>query len=127
MCRWARIYIQGVGDLSETNHVPYARPRMDTGHLRELRLRKGMSQHALSFKVGVQGAAAISAWERGVATPRPSTLLRVAEVLGVDPIELLAVDGREGGTLRELRVVRSMTLRELADVASTSSWFIRTR
>lgn len=114
-----------MGDLSETNHVPYARPRMDTGRLRELRLGKGMSQHALSLKVGVQGAAAISAWERGVATPRPSTLLRVAKVLGVDPIELLAVDGTEGRTLQELRVVRGMTLGELAGAASTSPSTLR--
>lgn len=114
-----------MGALSETNDVPYARPRMDTGRLRELRLGKGMSQHALSLKVGVQGAAAISAWERGVATPRPSTLLQVAKVLGVDPIELLAVDGTEGRTLQELRVVRGMTLRELAGAASTSPSTLR--
>ncbi|WP_366942541.1 helix-turn-helix transcriptional regulator [uncultured Serinicoccus sp.] len=98
---------------------------MNTGRLLELRRAKGMSQHALSLKVGMQGAAAISAWERGVSTPRPSTLLRVARVLGVDPIELLAVGGTEGRTLRELRLVRGMTLRELADAASTSSSALR--
>jgi transcriptional regulator with XRE-family HTH domain len=73
----------------------------------------------------VQGAAAISAWERGVAAPRPSTLRRVAEVLGVEPVELLAVDSAEGLALRELRVSRGMSLKELAEAASASSSTVR--
>jgi transcriptional regulator with XRE-family HTH domain len=67
----------------------------------------------------VQGAAAISAWERGVAAPRPSTLRRVAEVLGVEPVELLAVDSAEGLALR------GMSLKELAEAASASSSTVR--
>ncbi|MGI8946606.1 MAG: helix-turn-helix domain-containing protein [Ornithinimicrobium sp.] len=105
--------------------VRYARVPLDTERLRTLRLRKGWSQHALSVKVGVQGAAAISAWERGVATPRPSTLSRVAEVLGVEPSELLSVDHADGLALRELRVSRGMSLKELAEAANASSSAVR--
>lgn len=105
--------------------APYTRVPIDARRLRALRLDKGMSQHALSLKVGVQGAAAISAWERGLATPRPSTLLRVARELGVDPAELLALDDTRVQTLRELRVVKGMTLRDLAAAASTSPSTLR--
>jgi transcriptional regulator with XRE-family HTH domain len=105
--------------------APYARVPLDTGRLRTLRLNKGWSQHALSVEVGVQGAAAVSAWERGAATPRPSTLLRVAEVLGVHAVELLAVDREQGLTIRELRVSRGMSLQELAKAVNASSSTVR--
>lgn len=103
----------------------YARVPLDADHLRDLRRRMGWSQHELSVKVGVQGAAAISAWERGVAIPRPRMLRRVAEVLGVEPVELLAVDSPEGLALRELRVVRGMSLKDLAEAANASSSTVR--
>lgn len=53
--------------------------------------------------------------------PRPATLRRVAEALGVEPVELLAVDNAEGLGLRELRVIRGMSLKELAEAANASS------
>ncbi len=57
--------------------------------------------------------------------PRPATLRRVAEVLGVEPVELLAVDNAEGLALRELRVSRGMSLKELAEAANASSSTVR--
>ncbi|MCE0485496.1 helix-turn-helix domain-containing protein [Ornithinimicrobium sediminis] len=114
-----------MGEQSEGVTVPYARVPLDTDRLRALRLQRGWSQHALSVEVGVQGAAAISAWERGVATPRPRTLRRVAEVLGVEPVELLAIDNAEGLALRELRVSRGMSLQGLAETANASSSTVR--
>ncbi|MDQ3357851.1 MAG: helix-turn-helix domain-containing protein [Actinomycetota bacterium] len=108
-------------DASES----YASVRLDVHRLRDLRRQKGWSQHTLSLRVGVQGAAAVSAWERGLAVPRPATLRRVAEVLGVEPVELLAVDNAEGLALRELRVSRGMSLKELAEAANASSSTVR--
>lgn len=70
----------------------YATVPLKVDLILKLRRRRGLSQHQMSMCVGVQGAAAVSAWERGVAVPRPATLVRVAEVLGVEPLELLALD-----------------------------------
>ncbi len=117
--------LRHVGEPGDSVTTSYARVPLDADRLRHLRLRKGWSQHALSVRIGVQGAAAISAWERGVAVPRPSTLRRVAEALGVEPTELLAVDNAEGLALRELRVSRGMSLKELAEAANASSSTVR--
>lgn len=57
--------------------------------------------------------------------PRPGTLRRVAEVLEVEPIELLAIDGAEGLALRELRVIRGMSLQELAGAVNASPSTVR--
>lgn len=103
----------------------YARVPLSAARLRALRLRNGWTQHALSVKVGVRGAAAVSAWERGLAVPRPATLLRIAQVLRVEPVDLLQRDDVEVLTLRELRVVRGMSLRELAAAATTSASTLR--
>lgn len=103
----------------------YASVPLDVDRLRDLRRQRGWSQHTLSLKVGVQGAAAVSAWERGLAVPRPAMLVRVAGVLGVEPVELLAVDDAEDLPLRELRVLRGFSLRQLADAATTSPSTLR--
>ncbi|WP_425600060.1 helix-turn-helix domain-containing protein [Ornithinimicrobium sufpigmenti] len=98
---------------------------MSAARLRDLRLSNGWTQHALSEMVGVKGSAAVSAWERGLAVPRPATLLRIARALGVEPVDLLQRDGVEALALRELRVIQGMSLRELAAAASTSTSTLR--
>ena len=50
--------------------------------IRQLRERKGVSLRELARRAGV-GVATLSRIEAGVANPRLSTLLRLAEVLGV--------------------------------------------
>lgn len=102
----------------------YAKVPLRVDLLRNLRRRRGLSQHEMSMCVGVRGAGAVSAWERGVSVPRPATLVRVAEVLGVEPLELLALD-EAALSLRELRVIRGMTLRGLAQAANTSPSALR--
>ena len=51
--------------------------------LRELRRRKGLSQKDLASRSGI-GQDSISAIESGRHQARPSTLRRLAEVLGVE-------------------------------------------
>ena len=51
--------------------------------LRELRRRKGLSQKDLANRSGI-GQDSISAIESGRHQARPSTLRRLAEVLGVE-------------------------------------------
>ncbi len=102
----------------------YAKVPLKVDLLRNLRRRRGLSQHEMSMCVGVRGAGAVSAWERGVAVPRPATLVRIAGVLGVEPLELLALD-EATLSLRELRVSRGMTLRALARSANTTPSTLR--
>jgi len=74
--------------------------------LRLLMIRKGISQSGLAARVwgtatDARGRAVarnrdrISQYVRGLAMPRPSNLLRIAEALGVDPGELNPPAGPE--------------------------------
>lgn len=117
--------VRHVRGPDESASSAYASVPLDTDRLRDLRLQRKWSQHVLSVQVGVQGAAAISAWERGLTVPRPNTLCRVADALGVEPVELLAVDGDDALALRELRVSRGKALRDLASAAQTSVSTVR--
>jgi transcriptional regulator with XRE-family HTH domain len=65
--------------------------------IRRLRERKGVSLRELARRAGV-GAATLSRIESGEANPRLSTLLLLAEVLGVFVGELFEKpSGRKGG------------------------------
>lgn len=96
---------------------------LDTQRLRVLRQSHGWTQHEFSLRVGVQGAAAVSAWERGVSVPHPDKLRVIANVLGVEPEDLLAQDSPMG--FRELRVVRGLSRSTLAASATTSVTTVR--
>lgn len=66
---------------------------MDVGALRknlpELRIRKGWSQGDLGREAGVR-ADTVSSLERGKHEPRPSTLRKLADALGVEVEDLFA-------------------------------------
>lgn len=55
--------------------------------LRHYRKRQALSQADLAIRAGVTRSTIISA-ETGQASPRPSTIRRLAEALGVSPSEL---------------------------------------
>lgn len=57
--------------------------------IREARLAKHMKQEELAAQIGSKSMATISAWEVGKAKPDCITLLRICEVLGVSPDQLL--------------------------------------
>ena len=57
-------------------------------HLKDLRREKKLSQEALAQALHVTRQT-VSAWERGVARPDVDTLLRLAQVLEVEPERLL--------------------------------------
>lgn len=57
--------------------------------IREARLAKNMKQEELAAQIGTKSMATISAWEVGKAKPDCITLLRICEVLGVSPDQLL--------------------------------------
>lgn len=57
--------------------------------IKELRLKKGMSQEELAFKVGYQGRAAVSKIEKKQRDINQFQVVRFAEALGVSPTYLL--------------------------------------
>jgi transcriptional regulator with XRE-family HTH domain len=56
--------------------------------LRELRAERGISQEDLAEAIGYSQES-VSGWERGLFTPRPRALRRIAHYLGVPEAELL--------------------------------------
>ncbi len=56
--------------------------------LREIRKRKFLTQQQLADRIGTSKAN-ISKLETGAQEPRPSTVLKLAEALGVSPEELV--------------------------------------
>lgn len=65
-----------------------------TPHLKELRDQAALSQEDLAHKANV-GRATIADLEAGKRPARPSTLRKLAEALGVEPIDLM--DSEKGG------------------------------
>ena len=77
---------------------------MDIGALiREKRLAKGLTQEELGEIVGVQKSA-VAKWENGrVSEIKRSTLKKLAEVLGISPVQLLGdAESNPVGTAAEL-------------------------
>jgi len=64
-------------------------------------------------ELDVAGGEAVARWERGASEPKPATLRRLAEVLGVAPGDLLH---RDGGRI-DLRYLRLAAGLESAAVA----------
>jgi transcriptional regulator with XRE-family HTH domain len=61
---------------------------VDGGRLRELRRERMLSQTELAVIVGTTQAT-VSALERGDRQAQPRTVRRLADVLGVEPAELV--------------------------------------
>jgi len=60
---------------------------LNPDRLRDIRVKRGMSQSQLAERLGVDGGT-VSRWERGVARIRPSALRRLCEVLDVSESDL---------------------------------------
>ena len=66
-------------------------PELDGVRLRQLRLEQALTQRDLSQMTGVSEDA-ISRLENGLRDPKPSTIRRLAEGLGVEPRELMKTE-----------------------------------
>ena len=84
----------------------------DPAALRRLRQERGLSLDALAELVGISRSNLIP-YEHERTRPSPGTLRRLAEGLGVDPLELTTVTA-ETATLADLRARRGLTKTELA-------------
>ncbi|WP_457255891.1 helix-turn-helix transcriptional regulator [Pedococcus sp. P5_B7] len=96
-----------------------ADPLVDPTALRAARERAGLTQHELARLIGVAGGERVSRWERGASEPRPEVLQRIAGVLKVRTVNLLAApDG--AADLRRLRVVAGLSARQVAERSHVS-------
>ncbi|HEV2859026.1 MAG TPA: helix-turn-helix transcriptional regulator [Solirubrobacterales bacterium] len=57
-------------------------------NLRIARQRAGLTQQGLADRLGIHQSG-VSAWERGRCVPKPETVNRLSDALGVEPSELL--------------------------------------
>lgn len=87
-------------------------PAFSGARLRAARERKKLSRGVLAVRVGMSFAA-VSAWERGVHAPPPPSLVKVAQVLGVEPADLLDTP-RDEWTLAEYRIVEGLHQQDVA-------------
>lgn len=87
-------------------------PAFDGARLRAARERKNLSRGVLAVRVGMSFAA-VSAWERGTHAPPPPALVKVAQVLGVEPADLLDTPQDEW-TLAEYRIVEGLHQQDVA-------------
>lgn len=68
---------------------------MTTGQLiKEARKEAGMTQAELADKLGIPYQS-VSQWERNTRKPKPETIYRIAQAIGVDFLDLLGDEERE--------------------------------
>jgi transcriptional regulator with XRE-family HTH domain len=66
--------------------------------LRHVRERKALTQEELAAQAGISRTA-LSRIESGVTEPRPSTLRKLADALGVEPEALIGPEEDQGKAL----------------------------
>ncbi len=81
---------------------------MKRSHIREHRVKAGMTQKEISKRLGVS-LATFKRWEKGITEPKTSEIKKLCEILNVSESELL--NGPAPGTW-ELRVIYKKTLEE---------------
>jgi DNA-binding XRE family transcriptional regulator len=67
--------------------VNYGTVEVDVGKLKELRINAGLSQRDLAMRAGLTPGAVWQVEHRGSGSP--ATLKKLADVLGVRPVDLL--------------------------------------
>ena len=101
--------------------------KLSAAGFRIIRARKiaGVSQRELAERLQVSPSM-VSQWERGIRKPKNSTMLRIAEALGVDVQELIATkkaldeDGNTGYILEnDEQVKQFFTLMTYSDKVNT--------
>ena len=67
--------------------------------------RAGLSQRQLADFVGVS-TAAVSCWETGIReVPAGNNLVKLAEALGLDPADVMKVDGKSATARNEVQLL----------------------
>lgn len=91
--------------------------------LKQLRIESGLTQTYVGAKLNI-GNKTISDYERGISEPDTTVLKELARLYGISIDELLDNEPinstTSGERLKELRIEKRLTLRELADKLSMS-------
>jgi len=93
-------------------------PRFSGSRLRAARTAREWARGRLAVAVGVT-VTSVASWERGVRSPTPAMLKRLAGVLGVVPGDLLDLPQSEWGQ-NEWRVTNGLEQREVAAALGVS-------
>jgi transcriptional regulator with XRE-family HTH domain len=72
--------------------VNYRAVEVDVATLQELRINQGLSQRQLAERAGLSPGAVWNLEKRG--SGHPNTVKKVADVLGVRPMDLLTREGK---------------------------------
>ena len=84
---------------------PRAAPQPFPERIKQLRKEAGLSQRQLANFVGVS-TTAVSSWETGSREfPAGNNLVRLAEALGIDPVEVMKVDGKSATARNEAQLL----------------------
>lgn len=83
----------------------------------------GLTQTKLAQLMQTEQAR-VSEWERGVMTPRPNLIPRLAAAIGLDALEFLAADPGSP-SLEDMRLAAGLTMQEVAVELETSLWRYR--
>ena len=76
------------------------------------RVAAGLTQARLAQLLQTEQTR-ISEWERGVMTPRPNLIPKMAVAIGLDALEFLAADPAMP-TLEDMRLAAGLTMRDIA-------------
>lgn len=90
-----------------------ARPLLRGDRLLVAREAAGLSREDLALALGLSSPSRVRTWETGLEHPRPRVVPRLAEVLHVDPLELLDVDP-EDPPLAALRAAAGRATNEMS-------------
>lgn len=61
-------------------------------NIKKYRKLRGLTQVDVAIKLGITGNASVSDWERGVYEPNISSLVKLADILGVSVYDLVEED-----------------------------------
>jgi transcriptional regulator with XRE-family HTH domain len=82
------------------------------------RIAAGLTQERLAQLLQTEQTR-ISEWERGVMTPRPNLMPKLAAAIGQDALKFLAADPASP-SMEDMRLAAGLTMREVADALGVS-------
>lgn len=82
------------------------------------RVAAGLTQERLAQMLATEQTR-VSEWERGVMTPRPNLMPKLAAAIGMDALNFLA-ENPDAPSLEDMRLAAGLTMQEVADLLGIS-------
>lgn len=101
-----------------------ARPLLRGDRLRAAREAAGLGRGDIARSLGLSSPARVRMWEAGAEHPRPRFVPRLAQVLGVDPLQLLDVDTQDP-PLVALRLAAGRATTEMSSPGMSAMTYAR--